>query len=267
MEDISLDTVSKVVESIYSNFDEEFTVEDMARTAMFSKFHFTRLFRRVTGASPARFLAAVRIQEAKRLLVSSDLSVTEISHLVGYTSLGTFSMKFRGAVGASPSRYRALGGYTRLSGVDSGRPVRQEDTAVVTGRVHIRHVDATRLGPIFIGLFPDRIPFGRPIRHTVVREPGPFVIDAAPPGTWHVLAHSVSDDPDAVVRAPVDEGTGFCVGAHGPRCITEGSWINAADLTLHPKRRIDPPVVLALLDSRDRNARHDRDPGPARRSA
>jgi AraC-like DNA-binding protein len=266
MEDISEDTVRRVVDSIYSNFDEEFTVEDMARTAMFSKFHFTRLFRRVTGVSPARFLAAVRIQEAKRLLVSSDLSVTEISHLVGYTSLGTFSMKFRLAVGTSPSSYRALGGYTEFTPADADRPATREDTAVVTGRVRIRHVDATRLGPIFIGLFPDRIPLGRPVRHTVLHEPGPFVIHAAPPGNWYVLAHSVSDDLDAVVRAPVDDGKGFCVGAHGPRRVTEGAWINAVDLTLRPKRRIDPPVVLALLNLRDRSSRLKRDAGSTRRS-
>jgi AraC family transcriptional regulator len=258
MKDLSEYTVRRVVESIYSNFDEEFTVEDMARTAMFSKFHFTRLFRKVTGVTPARFLSAVRIQEAKRLLVSSNLSVTEIIHLVGYTSLGSFSLKFRAAVGTSPSGYRALGGCcTEFSG-DSDCPDTHESTAVVTGRVRLRHVDATRLGPIFVGLFPERIPFGRPIRHTVLREPGPFVIDAAPPGTWYVLAHSLSDDLETVVRAPVDEGGGSCIGAHGPRRVTDGAWVNGVDLTLRPKRRIDPPVVAPLLGIGRRSARRNR---------
>jgi AraC family transcriptional regulator len=270
MEDISEDTVRRVVESIYSNFDEEFTVEDMARTAMFSKFHFTRLFRKVTGVSPARFLGAVRIQEAKRLLVCSSLSVTEISHLVGYTSVGTFSVKFRAAVGTSPSNYRALGGRPEFSVAEHGDAdgrAPEENTAVVTGRVRTRHVDTARLGPIFVGLFPDRIPLGRPIRHTVLREPGPFVIDAAPPGKWYVLAYSVNDDLDAVVRAPVDEGRGFCIGAHGPRRIADGAWVNAVDLTLRPKRRIDPPVVLALLEIGRRGTRRERDRDVARSTA
>lgn len=251
MEDISEGTVYRVVESMYDSFDEEFTVEDMARKAMFSKFHFTRMFRRVTGVSPARFLAAVRIQEAKRLLVSTPLSVTEISHLVGYTSLGTFSVKFHTAVGTSPSRYRALGGYTGYNCVESDRPVGEDDTAVVTGRVRPRFIDPRSLGPIFIGLFPDPISLGRPARCTVVRKPGPFVIGAVPPGTWYVHAHSIGDDRDAVVRAPVDECQGLSVGVHGPRDVAVGSWVDAVDLVLRPKRRIDPPVVLAMLDIRN----------------
>jgi AraC family transcriptional regulator len=76
--------IQRVIDSIYENISERITIDDMARTAMFSKFHFTRLFQRMTGVSPGRFLSAVRLQEAKKLLLYTGLSVTEISHRVGY---------------------------------------------------------------------------------------------------------------------------------------------------------------------------------------
>ena len=65
MEDASKRAVQRVIEAMRANLGEELTVEEMARTAMFSKFHFSRVFQRVTGISPGRFLAAMRLQKAK----------------------------------------------------------------------------------------------------------------------------------------------------------------------------------------------------------
>src|SRR5918992_4039442 len=105
-------SVQRVIESIYRNIGEPITIDDMARTAMFSKFHFARIFQRTTGVSPGRFLSAVRLQEAKKLLLSTSLSVADISHQVGYSSVGTFSSRFKRSVGLSPTVYRELGGPT-----------------------------------------------------------------------------------------------------------------------------------------------------------
>src|SRR5688572_1243423 len=92
------------------NLGEPLTVDDLARSAMFSKFHFTRIFQRVTGVSPGRFLSGLRLQRAKELLVSTSLSVADISVLVGYNSVGTFSSRFTRSVGMPPSRYRRRAG-------------------------------------------------------------------------------------------------------------------------------------------------------------
>src|SRR4051794_26116916 len=101
----------RAVAAIRQNFGEQLTVDDLARAAMYSKFYFSRAFKQVTGVSPGRFLSAVRIQEAKRLLLTTKLSVTEIGHRVGYTSISTFSTRFKSSVGLSPSAYRRVGGY------------------------------------------------------------------------------------------------------------------------------------------------------------
>ncbi|NNJ08505.1 AraC family transcriptional regulator, partial [Streptomyces sp. PKU-MA01144] len=54
--------VLRVIDEMHANLGQELTIDDMARTAMFSKFHFTRVFRDVTGTSPGRFLSALRLQ-------------------------------------------------------------------------------------------------------------------------------------------------------------------------------------------------------------
>ena len=82
------------------------TVDELAESVYYSKFHFSRCFLAVTGTSPARYLQRVRITEAKRLLLSTSMSVTEITHEVGYTSVGTFSSRFKDMVGVSPTEYR-----------------------------------------------------------------------------------------------------------------------------------------------------------------
>src|SRR2546421_9296103 len=112
MDDIVRRAVERAIETMQQNRGERLTIDDMARSAMFSKFHFSRVFQRVTGVSPGRFLSAMRLEEAKRLLVSTSFTVSDISHRVGYNSVGTFSARFRSNVGVSPSTYRQLGGVT-----------------------------------------------------------------------------------------------------------------------------------------------------------
>src|SRR2546421_10686882 len=118
MDDIVRRAVERAIETMQQNLGERLTIDDMARSAMFSKFHFSRVFQRVTGVSPGRFLSAMRLEEAKRLLVSTSFTVSDISHRVGYNSVGTFSARFRTSVGVSPSMYRQLGGITAQGGED-----------------------------------------------------------------------------------------------------------------------------------------------------
>src|SRR5271168_2482578 len=54
------------------NYSEPLSLADIARSAMLSRFHFSRVFREATGVSPGRFLSAVRIYEAKRMLASTS---------------------------------------------------------------------------------------------------------------------------------------------------------------------------------------------------
>jgi len=83
-------------------------LDELARSARLSPFHFHRVFREITAVTPARFLAALRIAEARRLLVYTTMTVGEVSWRVGYESLGTFTTLFGALLGVSPARFRRL---------------------------------------------------------------------------------------------------------------------------------------------------------------
>ena len=239
--------VGRVIESMRDNLGEQLTIDDMAKTALFSKFHFTRIFQRATGVSPGRFLSAMRLQEAKRLLTSTSLTVTEISHRVGYTSVGTFSSRFRNSVGVSPTTYRQLGGFNAPDSVDARRNVAKQRAAMVRGEVSSPLTD--RLGLIFVGLFADRIPQGQPVRCTVLHRPGAYLLEDVPRGTWYLLAHSVAAGLEEVVHgARADDQ--LCVGSSGPIKIQPDTVCMHTDVQLNPMRAPGPPVLRALLDVR-----------------
>src|SRR5689334_540002 len=77
----------------------------LAREAALSPWHFHRLFAGTFGSTPHDFLTQLRIDRAKQLLASGSCSVTETCFEAGYTSLGSFSSKFRSVVGVSPADY------------------------------------------------------------------------------------------------------------------------------------------------------------------
>jgi AraC-like DNA-binding protein len=89
------------------HYAEPLDLDGLAATAAVSKYHFLRCFAATYGKTPAVYLTERRIERAQDLLRATNLTVTEVCHLVGYTSLGSFSSKFRQLVGASPSAYQA----------------------------------------------------------------------------------------------------------------------------------------------------------------
>jgi AraC-like DNA-binding protein len=82
-------------------------VAELARAALMSPAHFSRQFRAAYGETPYAYLMTRRIERAKALLRSDELSVTEVCLAVGCTSLGSFSARFTQLVGETPTAYRA----------------------------------------------------------------------------------------------------------------------------------------------------------------
>jgi AraC family transcriptional regulator len=244
MEDTNEIAALRAIETMQGRLGEQLTVDDLARSAMFSKFHFTRVFQRVTGVSPGRFLSALRLQKAKELLVSTSMKVSDISISVGYNSVGTFSSRFSRSVGMPPTIYRQREGFADAI---TAEPVGAGfSSAAVRCELHLDEPDPDAL--IFVGLFTDRIPEGRPARCAVVREKDHVVFDNPPLGRWFLLAQSVSGsdtggEPDHADR-PVK------VASAGPIAIHRNS-VMSIDLDLRPCRALDPPVLLALLDVRN----------------
>ena len=79
------------------DYAEPLDLDAMAREAGYSRFHFARAFAAAYGETPRAYLTRRRIERAKTLLRTANLSVTEICFLVGFSSLGSFSARFRDA--------------------------------------------------------------------------------------------------------------------------------------------------------------------------
>jgi len=101
-----LPALRRALDLIDREYAEPLDLDAMAREAGYSRFHFARAFTAAYGETPRAYLTRRRIERAKTLLRTANLSVTEICLLVGFSSLGSFSARFRELVGRSPSEYR-----------------------------------------------------------------------------------------------------------------------------------------------------------------
>ncbi|MDX3076570.1 helix-turn-helix transcriptional regulator [Streptomyces sp. NPDC088354] len=81
-------------------------LDAVAAHAGYSRYHFVRSFKAVYGETPGQYLSRRRIERAQEMLRTADLAVTEICTLVGFSSLGTFSSRFKRHTGLTPTEYR-----------------------------------------------------------------------------------------------------------------------------------------------------------------
>jgi AraC-like DNA-binding protein len=87
-------------------YAESLSLETMAEVACLSKYHFARMFKATYGVTPMEYVSQRRIERAQDLLRATNLTVTEVCFAVGYSSLGSFSSRFRALVGESPSDFQ-----------------------------------------------------------------------------------------------------------------------------------------------------------------
>jgi AraC-like DNA-binding protein len=88
------------------NYAEPLDLTALASAAGVSKYHFLRCFAAEYGETPMQYVTRRRVERATDLLRATNLTVTEVCNLVGYSSLGSFSAKFRELVGMTPSEYQ-----------------------------------------------------------------------------------------------------------------------------------------------------------------
>lgn len=93
-------------EFIRTHSHEPLTLKEISSHVCLSPSHFCRLFKDATAFTPIEYLIAIRIENAKRYLVHSDLALTEISRRVGFSSIHYFSRYFKKKEGVCPLGYR-----------------------------------------------------------------------------------------------------------------------------------------------------------------
>ncbi|GAB7531132.1 AraC family transcriptional regulator [Pseudomonas sp. 3A(2025)] len=85
---------------------QAFNLKTLADQAGMSEFHFNRLFKRAVGMPPSQYQIKLRMDEARRLLRETQMTVVTVANEVGYSNASHFSRIFRKDSGFSPSDYR-----------------------------------------------------------------------------------------------------------------------------------------------------------------
>jgi AraC-like DNA-binding protein len=99
-----LQQVNRAIGWIKRNFREPFSVETLADEASMSTSALHQHFKTVTGMSPLQYQKQIRLQEARRLILSQSLDAASAGHSVGYDSPSQFSREYRRLFGAPPLR-------------------------------------------------------------------------------------------------------------------------------------------------------------------
>jgi AraC family transcriptional regulator len=240
--------VENVIAAMHERIDRPFSLDEMASIAYLSRFYFSRVFREVTGLPPVRFHTALRIAAAKRLLVTTELSVTEVCLAIGYQSVGTFATHFQELVGLSPRDLRRSATETGAPGVDhigaSATLDRRAEPLAVDGELTGVAEDAL----VFVGLFPQPCPHGPPVACTAVTGSAGYALRTATVGTYHVAAAAFADDDPGAGEPPARVAI-----TRRPLLLAPGR-SSRHDLRLRPVRRTDPPILLALPRTADLRA-------------
>jgi AraC family transcriptional regulator len=237
------DSVERAIKCIWDRYSEPLTLCDIAQSAILSKFHFCRVFTAATGVSPVRFLSAVRIYQAKRLLVTTSMHVTDIAFAVGYNSLGSFCNHFADSVGIAPGRFRR---YSRNGGFEppGPPPAPSPNRGSVTGTISLPEDHAT--ARVYVGAFTTPIVERRPASAAIVDintpdKPHPYRLEGLPAGSWFIHAVGVADsaDPEPWTRRAL------VIGGRAGVPVRPGTGTRAV-MALRPRRPTDLPILLAL---------------------
>jgi AraC family transcriptional regulator len=239
--------VERAIQTMHTHLQERLTLEDLASVAYLSPSHFNRVFCRLIGIPPGEFLSALRFQVARRLLLMTSLSVTDICFEVGYTSTGSFTHHFTHRVGLSPRRLRQRAHTfepppAEPAGLCTTTPSGIPRKHALFGQIS---TPATFRGTIYVGLFPSPIPQGRPVRCTTISSPGWYLLHDVPDGAYHLRAAAFPVAADLHSSLMPDEK--LLLGHNAsPLVVRHGDVSGDPDLVLHPPQLTDPPLVMGL---------------------
>jgi transcriptional regulator GlxA family with amidase domain len=91
---------------IQNNLKRDIKVEELADMACFSKDHFSKVFKSITGMAPCDFIIRKRIERAQFLLLTTELGQNEIIEQTGFKSASYFSRIFKKYTSYTPAKYR-----------------------------------------------------------------------------------------------------------------------------------------------------------------
>jgi transcriptional regulator GlxA family with amidase domain len=101
-----LSDMQKVVDHIFENYEQKISLNELADCACLSVSQLIRNFKKVFRATPQQFLLKVRLDAACQMLVSTDLTISQIAQRTGFYDHSHFAKQFTENKQMSPKRYR-----------------------------------------------------------------------------------------------------------------------------------------------------------------
>lgn len=100
----SVSTIARAVQRIRQDFDQPLRIEQLAQEFGMSISSFHQHFKAVTGMSPLQFQKQLRLQEARRLMLSENLDAARVAYRVGYNDASHFNREYKSVFGVPPMR-------------------------------------------------------------------------------------------------------------------------------------------------------------------
>lgn len=98
--------LKRVTEYILAHLAQPISLELLARQVGYSPYHFAQLFRETTGVTPHQFVLSKRLEQARQLLKTTDLPLSQVALDVGFQSQSHFTHTFKSHLGVTPRQYR-----------------------------------------------------------------------------------------------------------------------------------------------------------------
>ncbi|PTM59650.1 helix-turn-helix domain-containing protein [Desmospora activa] len=240
--------IDEVIAYIHHHLHEPLSLSHLAKYAAYSPYHFTRIFKERTGLSPQYYISSLRLQKAKDLLLRTNLTVRDIGLEIGQQSLGTFTTRFTKRVGLTPSQFR-----NSTPQADhlfyALQQLRDWPAFSSTSKQHGRmkgtvQAEVPFSGVILIGLFAKPIPEGLPLYGTLLSSLGEFCFTDVKPGTYYLMATSVSWGMQAMDFLVPYSTLRF--RSKEPIIVKPDSPVPHQQVTLYPPRLDDPPILISL---------------------
>lgn len=100
--------IKKSIEYSLKNYDSNISIDSICKILNINKSYFCKKFKEETGHTFSKFLNTLRIEKSKKLLISSDISLLNISISVGFNSQNYYTIVFKKFTGITPLEYRKL---------------------------------------------------------------------------------------------------------------------------------------------------------------